>query len=1112
MKKIILSLVVLAAAVVQLSASERTDLLNETFLNVNGPMEATDVINQSQLDNPSGWSFTNAYAGPQCVIIKKGGSITTPPVAALTGNAAFSFDIQMWEDPTGKTTPDWENMKPHVLSLSGKGELSTYEYDAMSSHMAADAIYDADASTRLTLTADYDIMLSNVSIFYAGNDNTGVYWQDYTKYSHESGEYFNPFDLKLTKSTTPLAYDDGLHNILVYTLDGTDPVRTSQRYEDTPIHIASSTTLKTATIFGNGYMSQDKARTYTFPTAEIPEIPANTFELTVSKPGNLKTQLLDIDADILEGLVLKGKINGSDLKYLAGGEGRTASISYLDLSELTFVYDNTEYRTIVDAPEGGMGTTYVYHYYLSEENKDERAGSSPSSVQYNCFRNNLAAAFARHKTIKTVVLPSFITSLGERIFDRCEELTSVQYPDGLTAVGDMAFYYCTKLQLYDFPTSFEEIGNAAFAGTRLGNVKFDKKVRLSAGAFEGSTIVRLEMPFPPDSIHDLTFAYCSNLEEIFIGNGLKYLGDRAFGYTPIKKAQLPETIEELAENVFYGCNFIGEIQPEDGIRYIGKVAYEITERNRQEYSVKSGTVSLAPQLFAFTSATTFNIPKSLEIIGKEAFACTKISNMPDMPSLKRIGQQAFRNCERLARITIPESVVYIDGSAFYGCNALWSVTYNAINAECCGRISPRDLERIVIGEKVRRLPMGLYTGNTNVTEVILPRSVEILDPSAFSGCLNLEYIHLSDNITTISDEAFGGCSSLRDLHWPARLKTIGSSAFSNCTSLRTISLPEGVDSVGSNAFGYCKGVENIYIASTIRNFGYGCFTFDNADTPTTITATATSPQNYEWNWHYVGPATIKVPAASVAAYKADVSWNGSDNGKTNQIVALEGISASYENTETSFSAGIDNDTDLGDTVIGDVYVTVGEEDGFDESDGSIVLNSIMNEEFVEAVGGMAPGESDIANRFNGLVVKVPAGHGSVTVSCMTTGTKRISVKIGEEKPMYYIKNSKGEISVDYNVAADTYVYIYASEAADVQQTVRRLRTPDSVTANCVRIYSIGVNPGNSGIEGIETGKQEESPIAEYFRIDGSKVDSPDTPGIYIGRRADGSAVKILIRN
>lgn len=210
--------------------------------------------------------------------------------------------------------------------------------------------------------------------------------------------------------------------------------------------------------------------------------------------------------------------------------------------------------------------------------------------------------------------------------------------------------------------------------------------------------------------------------------------------------------------------------------------------------------------------------------------------------------------------------------------------------------------------------------------------------------------------------------------------------------------------------------------------------------------------------------------------------------------------------QTSFSSGIDGDTDLGDTVIGDVYVTVGENDGYDETDGAIVINSTMDEEYVEAVGGMAPGESDIANRFNGLVVQVPAGSGTVTISCMTVGSKRVAVKIGEDAPQYYTKDSKGDITVDYSVTADTYVYIYASEADNSKRAIRKAPASD----NCIRLYSICVNPKTNGIDDVVTDGDAESEIVAIYNITGIRVPEMNAPGIYIVRFANGTSSKIII--
>lgn len=1124
MKKIITTIVAIALCTAQSYADERNMLLNETFRNVEGPIEATVALDQSQLDNPSGWTFTDAYAGPQCVIIKKGGTVTTPPVAELTGNAAFSFAVDFWEDPTGKTEIDWENFKPHPLSITD-GTLGTAELDMGVSVYGDYTIYDAGPTTRITLTASCDIRLTGVTIYYGSVSSSGAMpTEDFTKFSHESGEYYNPFDLVLTPTTGTVCYDDGKHNILVYTLDGTAPHRRSTRYDGTPIRIDGTTTVRTATIFGNGAMYSDAQRVYTFPTAEIPDIPANTYEITVTKPGNLKAQLLDHEADVLEGLVLKGAINGADLKYLIDGEGRVAKLTYLDMENVTFDYDGSLYRTVVSAPEAGMGTTYIGYYYLSPTNYDELRSASPTQISTNYYRNDLSAAFGSGR-IRRIVTPKILTSVGDGAFsgvamatlpDGVEEIgsgalsgcCSVNLPQSVRKIGDWAFGENLIVREIDLP-NLEYVGKGAFGGAKITKFNFtDRLSHIGEGAFAGTRLAEAVLTVQGDTIPAELFAGCPDLRKVTIGGTPRVLGARAFdGSMAITEFTIPSTVEEV------GADAIPDYlldAPEGGIIYVGKSAYRRAE-DLAEYTVKEGTVSLTENLFEHAPLIRVTLPSSLRTIGDAAFSCTHLTSTPSMDGVERIGESVFYYCTDLARVTIPESVKYIGGSAFYGCNALWSVTYNAVDAECPWGVSPRDLERIVIGDKVRRLPKGLYTGNTNVTEVVLPPSVEILDPEVFGNCSNLEYVRLSDNISTISERAFENCHALRDLHWPARLKTVGDDAFYKCSSLTTISLPEGTETLEPWAFAYCSGVETVYIASTITSFGEGALTLDNAGKNVTITATASVPQTVEWNWHYMGTPTIKVPAASVAAYKADPSWNGANNGKDNLIVSIEGISAPTEASETSFGTGIGNDTDLGDAVVGDVYVTVGEEDGYDETDGSIVLNSTMDEDYVDAIGGMAPGESDIANRFNGLVVQVPAGDGTVTINCLTIGSRRVSVKIGSAEPVSYTKDSKGDIAIDYSVTEDTYVYIYGSDAAAPPQAVRRSPAKAPSTDSCVKIYSVGVAPGNSGIGDIEA-DADSARFVEYYRIDGVRVDEPSQPGIYVGRRADGSSVKILVES
>jgi hypothetical protein len=56
-----------------------------------------------------------------------------------------------------------------------------------------------------------------------------------------------------------------------------------------------------------------------------------------------------------------------------------------------------------------------------------------------------AYEFAR-KDVKTVVLPSRVTSIGSDAFYRCKELASVQIPAGVTEIGEGAFSCCESLK------------------------------------------------------------------------------------------------------------------------------------------------------------------------------------------------------------------------------------------------------------------------------------------------------------------------------------------------------------------------------------------------------------------------------------------------------------------------------------------------------------------------------------------------------------------------------------------------------------------------------------------------------------------------------------------
>ena len=141
--------------------------------------------------------------------------------------------------------------------------------------------------------------------------------------------------------------------------------------------------------------------------------------------------------------------------------------------------------------------------------------------------------------------------------------------------------------------------------------------------------------------------------------------------------------------------------------------------------------------------------------------------------VKVIGNNAFKRCEFLTNINIPNSVTNIGYEAF----------------DCC----------------------------VSLTSINIPDSVTNIGNKAFSSCVSLTSINIPDSVTNIGNEAFWGCESLTSINIPNSVTNIGDNAFMNCKSLTSIKIPDGVTNIGSWAFLGCESLTSINIPNSVTN-------------------------------------------------------------------------------------------------------------------------------------------------------------------------------------------------------------------------------------------------------------------------------------------------------
>lgn len=192
--------------------------------------------------------------------------------------------------------------------------------------------------------------------------------------------------------------------------------------------------------------------------------------------------------------------------------------------------------------------------------------------------------------------------------------------------------------------------------------------------------------------------------------------------------------------------------------------------------------------------------------------------------VEKIPASAFRSTNKIETITIPESVTYIGFNAFYHCDLLTEVNYNATNVLYCGKSPFSNCNKLTtfnIGNNVQTLP-GNICYDTKITSINIPNSVTSIGSSAFRGCEELTSVIIPNSVTSIGSSAFTGCSNLTSITLPNSIETIEDYTFNN-SGLTSIIIPESVTSIGSEAFSGCTNLSHVTMGNSVTSIGYDAF-------------------------------------------------------------------------------------------------------------------------------------------------------------------------------------------------------------------------------------------------------------------------------------------------
>lgn len=280
-----------------------------------------------------------------------------------------------------------------------------------------------------------------------------------------------------------------------------------------------------------------------------------------------------------------------------------------------------------------------------------------------------------------------------------------------------------------------------------------------------------------DKVPNCLIVYCISGYESYTGASDYYI---AIKYpsenTDICIAEVDETWK--SKPVYIGNGFKS---PQEVFSYVKKAGGKIKAPQR---------IDILEIFGKKVDRSNLNVKNLVIEGGKKAidayeFAGEEIESIVFSDSVKKIGKEAFRGCEKLKEIVVPSTIKEIGADAFADCS---------------------NLVKVIIEDGVEKISDGAFSGCSKLKEVVLPQKLEKLGKRTFQECRSLVNIIVPKGITKIDNYVFENCKSLKNVTFLDTVTEIGIKAFAKCKALVDFRIPATVpvEKIGKNAFNQAK--------------------------------------------------------------------------------------------------------------------------------------------------------------------------------------------------------------------------------------------------------------------------------------------------------------------
>lgn len=214
-------------------------------------------------------------------------------------------------------------------------------------------------------------------------------------------------------------------------------------------------------------------------------------------------------------------------------------------------------------------------------------------------------------TIPTEIEGHPVDYVGNACFMNAAGITTVTIPAAITDMGDDVFFGCTALT-----EIIVEDGNSYYSA-KDGVLLADSEKFLVAYP-AGKEAVSYTIPDGVDEIAPGAFGFAQHLEEIVIPDSVEFIDSWAFAYSNIQKADIAGSVYQIDDYAFAYCENLHDVTLGNGIEKIYHAAF-LNDSALEQITLPDSLTTIGQYTFCGTGLTCVTIPNSLEEISYCAF-------------------------------------------------------------------------------------------------------------------------------------------------------------------------------------------------------------------------------------------------------------------------------------------------------------------------------------------------------------------------------------------------------------------------------------------------------------------------------------------------------------